>query len=177
MDAAAFRAGKRHAGGAWREVWAGIKAETRQFLVYALLRVVLPTIAMIGLFVVLLIPGLILAGSVGAIIYAVHTAFASSTGGAAVAGALLQAFFGVVAFVFMLLATICLGGPLSTGTREYALTFYGGRYRVLGDILDSPVPPRTGAPQLARRSPCTAGVIDAAGSGTKTQSTPYPKQS
>lgn len=129
------------AGEAWREVWTGIRGEMRQFLVYALLRVVLPTIAMIAVFMVLLIPGLILAGSIGAIIYAVHVAFAGSTGGSAIAGTLLQAFFGVVGFLFMLLAAICLGGPLSTGTREYALTFYGGRYRVLGDVLDRPAAP------------------------------------
>ena len=36
---------------------------------------------------------------------------------------------------FALLAGICLGGPLSTGIREYALIFYGGRYKALGDIL------------------------------------------
>jgi hypothetical protein len=44
-------------------------------------------------------------------------------------------FFGVVAFGFALLASICVGGPLSTGLREYALIFYGGRYKALGDFL------------------------------------------
>ena len=128
------------AGEAWAEVWTSIKAEHRQFLAYILLRVVLPTIAMIALFIVLLIPGAILAGAFGAIEYGVHSAFANSTGGAAVAGSMLQAFFGLVALVFMALAGICLGGPLSTGIREYALIFYGGRYPVLGNILDPPAP-------------------------------------
>ncbi len=124
------------AGEAWHSVWASIKAEKKQFFVYVLLRVVLPTIAMAGLFMVLMIPGLMVAGSIGAIVYAIHTAFAASTGGAALAGNLLQGFFGVLAFAFMLLAGICLGGPVSTGTREFALTFYGGRYQALGDMLD-----------------------------------------
>jgi hypothetical protein len=128
------------AGEAWAEVWASIKTEHRQFLAYTLLRVVLPTIAMVALFMVLLIPGAILAGAFGAIVYGVHSAFADSTGGAAVAGSMLQAFLGLVAFVFMALAGICLGGPLSTGIREYALMFYGGRYPVLGNILDPPAP-------------------------------------
>ena len=48
---------------------------------------------------------------------------------------MLQVFFGLIAFGFSLLASICLGGPLSTGAREYALLFYGGRYQVLGDLL------------------------------------------
>ena len=116
-------------------MWDRIKAEKRQFFVYALLRVVLPTIAMVGLFMVLIIPGLALAGVYGAFEYGLHSAFADATGRTAVAGFLLQVFFGVVAFVFALLVSICLGGPLSTGIREYALLIYGGRYRALGDIL------------------------------------------
>jgi hypothetical protein len=36
------------------------------------------------------------------------------------------------------LASICLGGPLSTAAREYALLFYGGRYQALGDLLSPP---------------------------------------
>ncbi len=128
------------AGEAWAEVWGSFKAEHRQFLAYILLRVVLPMIAMVALFMVLLIPGAILAGAFGAVEYGVHSAFANSTGGAALAGKILEGFFGMVALVFMLLAGICLGGPLSTGIREYALIFYGGRYPVLGDILAPPAP-------------------------------------
>jgi hypothetical protein len=133
---------------AWSSVWARILAEKRQFFVYALLRVVLPTIAMAGLFIVLLIPGLILAGSLGAIEYGIHSAFADATGASAVAGIALEVFFGVVAFGLALLASICLGGPVSTGLREYALIFYGGRYQALGDLLyPSPQPPALpGAP-------------------------------
>jgi hypothetical protein len=127
------------AGEAWSAAWGRINAERRQFVVYALLRVVLPTIAMIAVFVVLLLPGLALAGAIGAIEYGIHTSFADSTGGAAAVGSMLQVFFGLVALLFLLLASICLGGPLSTGTREYALTFYGGRYQTLGDILYPPV--------------------------------------
>jgi hypothetical protein len=115
------------AGEAWREVRRHLAAEKRQFLVYALLRVALPTVAMAVLFMVLLIPGLIVDG--------IHAAFAGSTGGAAETGLLLQVFFGAVGTLLMLLACICLGGPVSTGIRQYALTFYGGRYRALGDKL------------------------------------------
>jgi hypothetical protein len=137
------------AGEAWSRVWVSIKAEKREFFVYALLRLVLPTIAMVAVFMVLLVPGLLLAGSIGAIVYGIHSAFAGATGGAAVAGALLQAFFGVVSFGFLLLASVCLGGPVSTGIREYALTFYGGRYQALGDALYPVAPPATGASNFA----------------------------
>jgi hypothetical protein len=123
------------AGEAWRQVRARIKAEQRQFLVYGILRVILPTIASIGLFIVMFLPGLMLAGSLAAIEWGVHSVFSGATGGSWVVGVALEAFFGVIAFGFALLAGICLGGPLSTGIREYALIFYGGRYKALGDIL------------------------------------------
>jgi hypothetical protein len=126
------------AGEAWESVWARIKAEKGQFFVYAVLRVILPIIASIGIFIVLLIPGIVLAGAVAGLELGLHSAFANSTGSAAVAGVMLQVFFGVVAFGFFVLASICLGGPLSTAAREYALLFYGGRYQALGDLLSPP---------------------------------------
>jgi hypothetical protein len=130
------------AGEAWNSVWARITTEKGQFFAYALLRLILPTVAGIAIFMILLIPGLVLAGAVAGMELGIHSAFANSTGSASVAGVMLQVFFGIVAFGFFLLASICLGGPLSTGTREYAILFYGGRYRVLGDLLyPQPLPP------------------------------------
>ncbi|HWG22197.1 MAG TPA: hypothetical protein VG225_16855 [Terracidiphilus sp.] len=126
-------------GEAWSSVWASIKAEKRQFFVYALLRLILPTIALIVLFFVFLIPGLILVGSLAAVEYSIHGAFAHAAGASALIGLVLEIFFGVLAFGFGLLLGICIGGPVSTGLREFALVFYGGRYPVLGNILWSPV--------------------------------------
>ncbi|MGA9585215.1 MAG: hypothetical protein WBQ95_07795 [Terracidiphilus sp.] len=137
------------AGEAWNSVWARIKAEKGQFFAYALLRLILPIIASIAIFMILLIPGLVLAGAVAGVEFGLHSAFANSTGSASVAGIMLQVFFGVVAFGFAVLASICLGGPLSTAVREYAILFYGGRYPVLGDLLyPQPLPP----------SPMPAGI-------------------
>ncbi len=134
------------AGDAWGSVWARIMAEKGQFFAYALLRLILPTIAGIAIFLILLIPGLVLAGAVAGMELGIHSAFANSTGSASVAGVMLQVFFGLVAFGFFLLFSICLGGPLSTGTREYAIIFYGGRYPVLGDLLYPPALPQGSAP-------------------------------
>jgi hypothetical protein len=137
------------AGEAWSSVWARIKAEKGQFFVYALLRLILPIIASIAIFMILLIPGLVLAGAVAGVELGLHSAFANSTGSAVAVGAMLQVFFGLVALGFALLASICLGGPLSTAVREYAILFYGGRYPVLGDLLyPQPLPP----------SPMPAGI-------------------
>ncbi|MGB8028112.1 MAG: hypothetical protein WCF30_00475 [Terracidiphilus sp.] len=123
------------AGEAWRQVRARIRAEKRQFIVYAILRVILPSIAAIGVFLVLALPGLMMAGSVAAMEWGIHSVFTGATGAPWFVGIALEVFFGVVAFGFALLASICVGGPLSTGVREYALIFYGGRYKALGDIL------------------------------------------
>lgn len=126
------------AGEAWQQVWNQFKAEKQEFVVYLLLRMVLPLVAIIALAIVLIIPGLMVGGAGLAIGYALHSAFADATGAAALVGILLQAFFGVIAFGFLLLAGICLGGPLSTGLREFALTFYGSRYPALGNLLYPP---------------------------------------
>ena len=126
------------AGQAWAAVWERISREKGQFFAYAVLRVVLPIVAMIAIFVVMLIPMVILVGALAGVELGIHAAFAGASGAAAAAGIFLQVFFGVVAFGFGLLASICIGGPVSTAIREYALTFYGGRYQQLGDILSSP---------------------------------------
>ena len=123
------------AGQAWAAVWDNISREKGQFFAYALLRLILPIIAIILVAIVLFIPVLILALAVGAVEFGIHSAFADATGAAQAAAVFLQVFFGVIAFGFAMLASICLGGPVSTAIREYALLFYGGRYRLLGDIL------------------------------------------
>jgi hypothetical protein len=128
------------AGEAWAAVWQRVSAEKGQFLAYALLRLVLPILAMIAAALILIIPTLILAGAVAGVEFGIRSAFAGATGAAVVARIFLQAFFGVVSFGFALLAGICIAGPLSTGIREYALLFYGGRYQRLGDILSLTVP-------------------------------------
>jgi hypothetical protein len=135
------------AGEAWSSVWARIRVEKGQFFVYAILRLILPIVASIAIFMILLIPGLVLAGAVAGVELGIHSAFASSTGSAAAAGVMLQVFFGLVALGFAGLASICLGGPLSTATREYAILFYAGRYKVLGDLLYPPALPQGSMPE------------------------------
>lgn len=131
------------AGQAWHAVWAHIKNEKRQFFVYSVLRLIGPVVAAFVLFILLIIPTLISMGGVAAAEYGVHSAFADSTGGASVAGIALEVFIGILAFVFAMVVGISLGGPLSTGLREYAIIFYGGRYPALSAVLFPPAPPVT----------------------------------
>jgi hypothetical protein len=140
------------AGEAWSQVWARISAEKAQFLAYALLRLVLPTIAMIALFFILILPGIFLVGSLGGIEYGIHAAFADATGATRAVGFIVMGFFGLIGLGLGLLASICLAGPIATASREYALVFYGGRYQAMGNILYPPPPPpasEIGATQTA----------------------------
>jgi hypothetical protein len=126
------------AGEAWRAVRTRIQAEKGPFFAYALLRVVLPIIALIALFAVLILPGIVFVAIIAAIELGLHTAFSDATGAGAVIGIVLGVLVGVVAIGTALLAGIGLGGPVSTAIREYSLLFYGGRYQRLGDILSPP---------------------------------------
>lgn len=126
------------AGQAWAAVWTRIRTEKGSFFVYALLRVILPIVALIALFLVLIIPGLIVVAIFAVIEVGIHSALADATGAAATAGILLQGVVGLMAFGIALFAGLCLGGPLGTAIRQYALLFYGGRYQRLGEILFPP---------------------------------------
>jgi hypothetical protein len=129
------------AGQAWAAVWPHIRAEKGPFFVYTLLRLILPLVAVMALVLALIIPGLIVVAVFALIEVGIHSALADATGGAAIVRVLLQVFAGLVAFGIVLFAGLCLGGPLGTAVREYALLFYGGRYQRLGEILFPPPMP------------------------------------
>ncbi len=133
------------AGEAWNAVWTRIKAETGSFFVYAVLRVVLPIVGLMALFVVLILPAILFIATMAAVEVGIHVAFSH----AAVIGIFLGVLVGVVAFCVALLVGIGFGGPLSTAIREYALLFYGGRYQPLGDILWPPPNAGLNAPGIA----------------------------
>lgn len=123
------------AGQAWSAVWERISREKGSFFFYTVLRLILPIIAAIGLFIVLLIPGAVLIGSVAMAEYAIHAGFANASGLSSVIGVLLEVFIGLLALGFAIVIGISIGGPIGTAIREYALMFYGGRYQKLGDVL------------------------------------------
>jgi hypothetical protein len=135
------------AGQAWSAVWERVLEEKGSFFAYGILRIVLPIIAFIGIVIVLLVPGLVLVGCVAGAEYAVHSAFANATGASVAIGAMLEVFIGAVALGFALVIGISIGGPVSTGIREYALVFYGSRYQKLGEALFPTAPVlQTGSP-------------------------------
>lgn len=126
------------AGEAWSAVWARIRSEKGSFSVYALLRLILPIAATIAMIMVMVIPAIVFVLVFAALAIGIHTGMSGATGGAAILGILAEVTVGIIALAVMALLAICVGGPLSTGIREFALLFYGGRYQKLGDILSPP---------------------------------------
>jgi hypothetical protein len=122
-------------GDAWSAVLARFSSNKGAFFLYMLLRLLLPFVAMIGLFVVLIIPMILVFGIPGVMIAGLQALLVHATGAAWVAVKVLEIALGVLMFAMWLLLVIAVGGPLSIAVRNYALVFYGSRYEVLGDIL------------------------------------------
>jgi hypothetical protein len=128
------------AGEAWSAVLERIGYQKGAFVLYAILRVILPAVAMMGIFIVLAIPMFIVFGIPGVLIAGIHVAILHATGAAWLAGTLLEIVLGLLLVALGLLIAIAVGGPLSIAIRNYALLFYGGRYAELGNILVPPPP-------------------------------------
>jgi len=129
------------AGQALLAVWARITGEPGPFLLYGLLRVVLPAAAIVALTAALFIPCLIIFGSLGLSIAGLHAAIENAAPAMAAVEWIFIALLGLAGAVFALFLWICVGGPLSVAIRNYALEFYGGRYQALGDLLSPPPAP------------------------------------
>jgi hypothetical protein len=126
------------AGQAWAAVRTRIAAEVVPFLLYGLLRVVVPIVAVVGMVIILFIPCLIVFGLLAIMIAAVHGAFSDAAIPLMYLGWVLQAILGLIIFGLGLFLAVSFGGPLAIAVRNYALLFYGSRYQALGDILFPP---------------------------------------
>ena len=129
---------------AWAAARSRIEAEMGKFFVYLLLRLILPILAGIALFLVLASPMLILFGTLALAGIGFHAVLADATGVGAVIRVACEVLFGIVGVGIGLLVAFSLGGPIATWIRQYALVFYGGRYQALGDLLDLPPLPPAG---------------------------------
>ena len=128
------------AGQAWAAVRARIFREKGDFLIYAVLRVVVPIGAMIAIFVALVIPCLIVFGILGGGWYALHTYLDHAPMMNMIIGSFFEVILGITIVALASLAAISFWGPVCIALRNYALLFYGGRYQALGDILSPPAP-------------------------------------
>lgn len=129
------------AGAAWRQVWMHITAEKGGFLLYALLRVVLPIAAMIAAVIVLILPFLLVFGAMGLSAAGLGVLIAGASGVNKLLLILVLALIVLAAVAIAIFLALCVGGPIGIAVRNYALLFYGGRYQALGDLLSPPPPP------------------------------------
>jgi hypothetical protein len=118
-----------------------VEAEPGQVALYVLLRVLLGIgfgiVAEIALVLVLLI-SLIPPGIIGLVLWlSLHNA--GPAGYVALVGLAILA--GLLFFCWAIFVAVCLVGPALTFGQAYALYFLGGRYPLLGDLLDRSTPP------------------------------------
>jgi hypothetical protein len=125
---------------AWEAALANIAADKGAFFFYAVLRLLLPLVAVIGLAIVLTIPVLIVLGIPGMMLAGMNVALAHADGAILMLGKSAEILMGFL--IFAAGVTIALGffGPLCIAMRNYALVFYGGHYAPLGNLLYPPAP-------------------------------------
>jgi hypothetical protein len=128
-----------------REAWAAVRPRIRAhrdtFLSYFILRLLLPFLAV----VVLVIAGSILSWAVFGVLGMSAAGFNAMLEDLTGIGAYFRIAFHVL---FILLGVVAgsllafgLGGPLAVYIRSYALHYYGGHYKPLGDTLLPPAAP------------------------------------
>lgn len=125
---------------AWEEVWDRMSSEPGPFLLYAFLRLLLPFAVIVGLFIILALPTILVFAGPALLMKALHEAIAVASPAAAMVFHVLQGMIWAIMAALGVLIAIAFGGPLCIAIRNYALMFYGGRYRLLGDILSPPPP-------------------------------------
>jgi len=126
---------------AWRQAKARIAAEKGSFLLYAFLRVILPIAATIGAMIVLAIPAILCVLALGVPVAWTSTLVAGATGLSKLLFILLISVIVLIGAALVIFVGLCIGGPIGIAVRNYALLFYGWRYKVLGDLLSPPQPP------------------------------------
>jgi hypothetical protein len=118
------------------DVWSDICAEPWEFLLFIVLRFLVTLAAGIVAFAAMLIP-LVIVGVIG-VVSAMLLKGASAG---------LVVLLGVPAAILVgglfLAACIAIGGTIGTFRRNYSLLFYGGRYPLLGEILERSTPSPT----------------------------------
>ncbi|MGD0630118.1 MAG: hypothetical protein ABR987_12230 [Terracidiphilus sp.] len=137
---------------AWEAVRVRIAANREAFLYFFILRLAIPLIAGLVLGLAAWAAGQLVFGALG-ISAAGFTAMLDGTTG-------LRAYLLIaVQFLFLLLGlcaglviAVSFGGPLGVFMRSYALFFYGGHYKALGNLLNPSAPPRATAESETRNS-------------------------
>jgi hypothetical protein len=130
----------------FREAWMAarqrIAAHRETFFSYFILRLGLPLIAGAIVAVAGSIVGRIVFATLGMSATGFEAMLDDATGVGAYFRIGLQVLFVLLGLGIGSVLAVSLGGPLGVYLRNYALLFYGGHYRALGEALDPPPPGR-----------------------------------
>jgi hypothetical protein len=130
-------------GGGWDRAMSTLRAEPGEFFLYFLLKVILTFVLLFARIFTILIAGA-LAAIPFVIVGAVPFFFLRHAG---LIGISLCILFACILTLFYLVVAICLAfaisGPISAFFTSWSLYFYGGRYPLLGEMLE---PSLTAAP-------------------------------
>jgi len=129
IENASFRA-------AWKAARRAIAAEKETFFSYFILRLLLPLVAFLVLLMVAAIPLLFIGWILWTSSTGFHDMLDDAIGVMAVLRVFLAVVFGLIGAVFAVGTAMGLGGPLATWMRSYAILFYAGRYKALGELLE-----------------------------------------
>jgi hypothetical protein len=121
------------------DVWSDFVAEPWQYVFFVLLRFLTTLAASIIAAIGLIIP-LVVVVAIGAVIVIILKTVSTSL------AVLLGVPAGLLVLVLFFLAGIGVGGSIGTFRRNYAILFYGGRYPVMGNMLQQPQAPLPVAP-------------------------------
>jgi len=138
-------------GAAWKAARGHIAAGIGSFLLYCLLRLLLPLLTLVFLLIVAGIPMLLIFGALSVSANGFLMMIDDPTPLGMVFHTGFQILFVAMAFALGLMVEFGLGGPVATWVRNYALLYYGGRYKALGDLLSATVtqPALNDAPETA----------------------------
>jgi len=142
---------------AWTAVRRTISADREAFLSYFILRLLLPLIAAVVLFIAASIVLLIVFGILGMSAAGFNVLLEDATGVGAYLLMGLNTLFVLLGLGIGSVVAVSLGGPLGVYIRNYALLFYGGHYKALGDLLYPPLPPADSSVNARWRPSCIVG--------------------
>lgn len=123
---------------AWAEVRLRMAAHKETFASYFVLRLAMPLIAGVILGVVAWFIGFMVFGILGMSAAGFTAMLDGVPGLRAYLLIAVQMFFVLVGLGVGLVIAVCVAGPIGVFMRSYALFFYGGHYKALGNLLNPP---------------------------------------
>jgi len=123
---------------AWTAVRLRIRAQRDTFVSYFILRLLLPFLAVVVLIAIGSLLSWIVFGVLSMSAAGFNALLEDLTGVGAILRIAMQVLFLLLGLAAGSVLAFALGGPVAVYTRSYALLFYGGHYKPLGDILFPP---------------------------------------